>query len=172
MNKSLAEILAGNLRREVLLDYLEKKPECFDDAIKLALENDEILSWRATWLLNQTAVKNDKRLNTYTKKLIESVNGKRDGHQRELLKLIQKMDIDEEIEGYLFDICMTIWEDVDKIPSVRITAFRIIVDTAKKYPELINEIEFLAQEHFAETLSYGIKNSFERIKKELNPHYS
>ncbi|MBN2891088.1 MAG: hypothetical protein JXL97_04400 [Bacteroidales bacterium] len=167
MNEALKEILAGKVSRDLLLTHIDKHPEYFSAALELALDNDPILSWRATWMINQSMVNNDERIEPHLKKIIEAVKTKRDGHQRELLKILTRMNIDEDIEGCLFDICMLIWEDVDKIPSVRITAFRIIVDIAKKYPELVNEIEFLTQKHYAETLSPGIMGSFYRMKKEL-----
>lgn len=58
---------------------------------------------------------------------------------------------------------MEIWEQVGKIPSVRIFAFRLIVRIARKYPELKNEIAFLTQPHYTETLSPGIRNSVHKL---------
>jgi hypothetical protein len=88
-------------------------------------------------------------------------------HQREFLKILLRMELNNKQEGKLFDICMTIWEDINKSPSVRILAFSTLVSLTKKYPELISEIEFLTQSHYIETLSPGIRHSFERMKKEL-----
>jgi hypothetical protein len=73
------------------------------------------------------------------------------------------MDLKDDQEGYLFDECMNIWESVGKSPSVRITAFSILADIAKKYPELRHELEFLTQNQYTETLSPGIRLSFDRI---------
>ena len=112
-------------------------------------------------------IKNDKRIKPYSKKIIEAIKGKKDGHQRELLNILEKMDVNKENEGFLFDICITIWEDTHKISSVRIVAFRMIYNLVKKYPELINEIELIAQDFYAKDLSPGIKNSFFIMKKEL-----
>ena len=73
----------------------------------------------------------------------------------------------ERQEGILFDKCISIWEDINKSPSVRSFAFLIITNTVKKYPELISEISFLTQGHYVETLSPGIRRSVVRIIKEL-----
>jgi len=83
------------------------------------------------------------------------------------MKVIKNMYVDDELEGYLFDICVSIWEDIDKIPSVRVMAFQIIANILKKYPDLKSEIIFLTQNHYVETLSPGIKMSFIKLKNEI-----
>lgn len=163
----LKKKLSGQINRDDLVCFLNENKLNFEEAIELALGDDEKLSWRAAWVINHVMKQNDQRLIFFAKDIIESIKNKRDGHQRELLKVVEKMKIDEDIEGYLFDVCMTIWEDVNKIPSVRIKAFSIIYDLIKKYPELANEIEFITQKHYYETLSPGIKSSFLRMKKQL-----
>ncbi|MFC2103688.1 hypothetical protein ACFLSS_04585, partial [Bacteroidota bacterium] len=92
---------------------------------------------------------------------------KDDGHQRELLKILLLMELDEEYEGILFDVSMNLWESINKKPSVRFTAFKFIVKTAKKYPEIAKEISFLTQNHYLESLSPGVKHSISRMIKEF-----
>jgi len=68
----------------------------------------------------------------------------------------------------LFNFCMDTWEQTNKKPSVRFTAFKFIVETVKKYPELREEISSLTQEHYLKTLSPGIKISIYKLVKEIN----
>ena len=77
------------------------------------------------------------------------------------------MELKEEYEGILFNLCMDIWEQINKTPSVRITALKFIIKIAKKHPELSQEITFLTQDHYLESLSPGIKHSVSRMMKEL-----
>ena len=160
--------LSGRINKQEFVAYLDNNPDKFNETIKISLENDIRLSWRATWVLFHSIENNDKRIQPYIKDYIEAVKNKKDGHQRELLKLLDKMEIPEDIEGYLFDVCVSIWEQVNKISSVRITALRIIFGIAKKYPELNNEIEFFTHKRFIDTLSPGIKWSFYKMKKNLH----
>ena len=111
---------------------------------------------------------NDERIQKRIPDLIAAVEGKKDGHQRELLKILYLMELTEEHEGLLFSICSDIWEKIGKNPSVRFTAFQFIIKIAKNYPELFNEIEFLMQDHYVESLSPGIRRSLlRRLGREL-----
>jgi hypothetical protein len=117
--------------------------------------------------LNHCGEKRDPRLQPYLSDFMDIVAKKEEGHQREILRLIRKMEVDDDNEGKLFDICITIWETIDKTPSVRITAFKILVSIAKKHPELGDELKFLTNDGYTDTLSSGIKNSFNKLVKEL-----
>jgi len=58
---------------------------------------------------------------------------------------------------------MDLWEQLDKTPSIRMTAFKFIIQMAKKYPELSEEISIITQNHYLETLSPGIRHSISRL---------
>lgn len=159
----MKEILAGRFNKEELAKLLNADREKFEQTIVIALDDMHPVSWRAAWMLYHTMEEQDSRLQPYLPQLINALNGKGDGHQRELLRVIGLLEITEEYEGILFDACMEIWEQVGKIPSVRIFAFRIITRIASKYPELKTEIGFLTQPHYTETLSPGIRNSVQKL---------
>lgn len=142
-------------------------PEFFEEAIQLAIADKQPYSWRAAWLLWSCMEENDKRIRKYLKKIIDSLNTKDDGHQRELLKILLQMELKEEYEGILFNICMDIWEQINKTPSVRINALKFIIKIAKKHNELAKEITFLTEDHYLESLSPGVKHSVSKMMKEL-----
>jgi hypothetical protein len=153
--------------KDEMISFMENHPEYFDDAIKLAIGDKQPYSWRAAWLLWSCMEENDKRIRKYIKKIVDSIKTKDDGQQRELLKILLPMELEEEYEGLLFNLCMNIWEQINKSPSVRITALKFIIKIAKKHPELSQEISFLTQNHYLESLSRGIKHSVSRMMKEL-----
>jgi len=158
MNSRLEHVLM-TFYKEGMIAFMHETPEAFEEAIALAVENKQPYSWRAAWLLWSCIDENDSRLQKHIKTIISSLKGKDDGHQRELLKILYIMELSDEDEGYLFDFCISIWEKVLKKPSVRIMAFKFILKIARKYPELKEEISFLTENRFLETLSPGIKNS-------------
>ena len=84
-----------------------------------------------------------------------------------MLKILLQMELKEEYEGILFNLCMDIWEQINKKPSVRINALKFIIKIAKKHPELIKEITFLTQDHYLESLSPGVKHSVSKLMNEL-----
>lgn len=168
MTKTLKQKLNERITCEGFAELINNDADQFSKAIEYATSDEHPVNWRAAWVLNHCVVKNDKRLIGYLDNLINAVKDKRDGHQRELLKLIERFDLDEEHESILFDTCLTIWQEIYKSPGTRIIAFRFLVKMVKKYPELIGEIDHLTQNHYTALLSPGIKNQFKRIISEIN----
>jgi hypothetical protein len=154
------------LYKDEMISFLKENPEHFDEAIQLSITDKQPYSWRAAFLIWGCMEENDARIRKQILPIIKCIKDKKDGHQRELLKILYKMEIDKKYEGRIFDICMNLWEQIDKTPSIRSTALKFILKIAKKYPELLNEIAFLTQDHFLETLSPGVKNSVRKMMEE------
>jgi len=162
----MRETLGGRFRKEEMTALINSDKACFDETLELAKQNMHPVSWRAAWVLYHSMEVRDCRLQLHLPGLITAITGKPDGHQRELLRIIELLDYPEESEGALFDLCMNLWEQPGKIPSLRLFALRIILRIAAKYPELNNEIDFVTQPHYLEGLSPGIGNAVRRMIKE------
>ena len=150
-----------------MISYLATHPEDFEEVIKLAIADKQPYSWRAAWLLWSCMENNDHRIQGYLKRIINTISNKNDDQQRELLIILQKMEISVELEGSLFNHCVTVWEKIGKKPSVRYNAFKIIVKIAKKHPDLSHEIGFLIQDQYMESLSPTVKKSISKMIKEI-----
>jgi hypothetical protein len=149
--------------KDKTVSFLNSHPEYFTEAIELAVSDKQPFSWRAASLVWSCMDENDRRVRPYIKSIVKCIKDKKDGHQRELLKILYKMDIDDKYEGRIFDICMNLWEQTGKDPSVRMTAFKYIIKISRKYPELMEEVAILTQDHYLESLSPGIHRSIERM---------
>ena len=150
-----------------MISFMKSHPEAFDEAIQLAITDEQPYSWRAAFVLWSVIQNNDVRIQKHIKKIVKAVKEKSDGHQRELLKILLMMELDEKYEGVLFDICMNVWEQINKAPSVRVNALKLIIKIANKHPELKKEISFLAQDHYLESLSPGARHSVRKLMNEL-----
>jgi len=158
-----------NSYKDEMISFMDNHPEFFEEAIELAIADKQLYSWRAAWLLWSCMEENDPRIKKYIKNIVNTLKTKDDSHQRELLKILLMMDIEEEYESILFDHCMNIWEQINKPPAVRVNALKFIIKIAKKHPELSQEISFLTQDHYLESLSPGAKHSVSKLMKELTP---
>lgn len=152
-----------------MIAYLNAHPEDFEEAVRLSVANKQPWSWRAAWLLWSCMTKNDPRIRHHIHAMIDTIPTKADGHRRELLKILQEMELTEEQQGVLFSICADIWEKIGTSPSVRYHAFRFMVSLAKKYPELANEISLYTRPQYTDTLSPGIKRGVSRMIAEIVP---
>ncbi len=170
METSLEYILT-NSYKDGTLEYMNNHPSEFDELLQLATSDKQPYSWRAAWLLSNCMLDNDRRVKPYVAEIANILDKVRDSQKRDLLKVLCKMDIDEECEGILFDICVDIWCKLDKMPSVRANAFKLILQITKKNPGLYNEVILLADDQYINTLSGGIRNSvrkwIRKLKSEL-----
>ena len=158
----LMHVLVDRVSKDRMVDYIKTHPEVLPRVLVLAASDKVPAGWRACWMLNHYLGNDDPRARPYISNLIAAIPGKIDGHQRELIKLISKMKLYDEQEGAMFDQCMNVWESVKKIPSTRLMAFRFIMSVLQKYPELINEVNYIAQDHYLDSLSPAIRKSVSR----------
>ncbi len=166
METELEYILTHAYKAE-MMDYLKSHPEDFAEAARLAVAEKQPYSWRAAWLLWSCMEKNDPRLRPHIHEMIEAITGKKDGHRREIIKILQMMELSDEQQGLLFNICADIWEKIATSPSVRYQALRFMVAMAKKYPDLANEIILYSRPQYMDSLSPGIKTGAYRMISEI-----
>ncbi len=158
----LENILTHSYKEEII-SYMELHPDAFGELIELAISDKQPYSWRAAWQLWSCMEKNDVRVQNHVSTIIKQMNSFKDGQQRNLINILQKMKINEDDEGLLFDTCVDIWIRIEKQSSVRYKAFEVIYGLAKHYPELKNEVNSLTDKRFIEPLSAGIKKSFYKL---------
>ncbi len=162
------EYVLTHAHKAEMVSFMHSHPEHYEEAITLAISNKQPYAWRAAWLLWSCIDTNDFRLQKHIQKILDNIPNKSDGHQRELIKILMEMKLSEEQEGYLYDLCVTLWKQTTKKPSVRFTAFRYISELAHKYPDLYTEIVLLTQKRYLETLSPGVRRSIlKMIKKNI-----
>lgn len=166
MESKLEYVLTHSYKLEMIA-FMEEHPEVFEEAIQLAVANKQPYSWRASWLLLSVMEVNDARLQGSVQLIMDALPNLKDGQQRELFKILYKMDLDEDFEGRLFCLCVDVWEKIHKQPSVRWNALQLILKITKKHPDLYHEIEFLTQEQYLETLSAGVRYSIERLLRDV-----
>jgi len=170
MSKKVLETLGKNLNRDMIEDLLENGfyKKNFNFLIKHMLEDVKPTSWRTAWIVNHLIEKDDKIIKKKLSTIIKSIKDKTEGHQRELIKIVRKMKLNEENEGLFFDVCMEIWRKVNKQPAVRYYCGLYIIEMARKYPEIKNELEYLTTDYYIKTLSPGIKKIFEKELEKVN----
>ncbi|CAM4260799.1 hypothetical protein [Flavobacterium terrigena] len=161
------EHLLTNSHKAGMIAYMESHPSDFTEVIKLAIADKQPYSWRAAWVLWSCMDINDKQVRKYLKKIIDILPKRKDNQQRELLMILQRMELNNEFEGQLFDICTNIWVQINKTPSLRYNAFKLMVTISKKHPDLIREINSLTESNYTDTLSDSVKKAITKLMKNL-----
>lgn len=161
------EYFLTNSHKTEMISYLESHPEDFNEAIKLAISDKQPYSWRAAWIIWSCMDRNDKRIRRYVKKIIDILPYRKDNQQRELLMILQRMELNSDYEGQLFDVCTKIWGKIGKNPSLRYNAFKVLVAISKKHQDLSNEIKSLTESYYTDSLSDSVKKSIFNLMKDL-----
>jgi hypothetical protein len=164
METQLEHILTHSYKAG-MISYMGAHPEDFEEAIELAIADKKTYSWRAAWLLWSCMEENDKRIQRYIKSIINTLKTKNDDHQRELLKILLQMELNEDYEGFLFNVCTDVWEKINKKPSVRLTAFKVMVKIAKKHSDLRREVILHTQDQYMDSLSPAVKKAVSKMIK-------
>lgn len=162
MKSTIQEILT-KFHKNDIIECLHKHPQYFEDALQLALGDISPYSWRAAWVLWSCMEPNDKRVRKHVKQIIAILPERKSNQQRELLKILEPMEIDENLEGLLYDQCIQLWERTDLQPSVRYNAFKVILKIAKKHPEAADELKSLTEDHYLDSLSRGVKYAIQKM---------
>jgi hypothetical protein len=163
--ETLLEQYLLSFHKARVVAYLDDHPSHVEEAVVLAISDKQPYSWRAAWVLCTYIQDNDPQVKKYLNKMIHTLPNKADGYQRELLKVINHMQLNRKQEGVLFNHCVTIWESVNKQPSVRYYALLTLLKITKNYPELKQEIDLLTQSHYLETLTPGVRKSVVKLLK-------
>jgi hypothetical protein len=161
--ESPLEKLLISAHKPVIMQFLDKHPESFKEAMQLALSDKHPYSWRAAWMMWGYIKKNDSRIKPYLPKIIAALEIRPEGQQRELLKILYLMDIKEDHEGKLFDHCVKIWFALKKKPAVRMNALKVLIKIAERHPELKDEVKLLTRKEYLESLSPGVKHSINKL---------
>ena len=166
METKLEYIITNSYKTEII-SYLNAHPEDFEEAIKLAITDKQPYSRRAAWLLWSCMDNNDIRIQNQIEKIVSALPTKKDSHLRDLLLILYRMELDEEFEGAIFNICVNTWEKITKKPSVRFSALKMIVKISNHHPELIKEVKLLTQSQYMDSLSDSARNSILKMTKKL-----
>lgn len=80
--------------------------------------------------------------------------------------ILHRMELNENFEGRIFDICLHIWGKVKKNPSLRYNAFKLLIRISNNHPDLSKEIKSLTEAHYIEMLSDSVKKSIIKLNNE------
>lgn len=150
-----------------LIAFIKDHPECIEELLVLAISDKPPYSWRASWLVWSIMEPNDNRIQPFLPQMVNILPHRKENQQRELMMILQRMDLDEDLEGLLFGHCCKIWEQTRLQPSIRVNAIRLLVKIVKNHPELRPELQFLTQPQFLNTLSKGVKWSVEKLLQKI-----
>lgn len=156
------KVLKGGTK-DYILRQIEEKRDLLRPFMKLAIQPDNPLAWRAAWAVSYSMKQNDPVVQPFLPSLTSLIPVKSTSLNRELLKILLQSDLPEDLEGQVFDVCVNFWENTSLQSSVRYYAFKFMVQVMEKHPEFEAEMAYLADPMYLDSLSIGIRQSVTKI---------
>jgi len=162
------EIALMTKYKNEMVAWLKLYPEYFNEAVDLAVSEKQPYSKRAAFIIWSSIRQNDTRIKKRMKEIIRSFDSKSSDHKRELLKILLLTELCEEDESYLFDLSVSLWQNIHNDPSVRMTALKMILKISEKHTELFQEVLLLTDEKYIESFSSSARKSIFRLIQNFN----
>ncbi len=167
-----------SLREELLKEHSKAHTEylaigigsdqdSFDMLIKLLLGDEYRVTQRAAWLVSHCVDKFPWLIDNHLSSIIHNLD--KPVHvavKRNTLKILQFVDIPEDLLGITADICFRLLNDGKEPIAVKVFAMTVIFNIVKKYPELNEELKISIEEQMP-FASAGFKSRGNKILKVL-----
>ena len=150
----VAQLLKEHSRpnTELIAKRIGKDAKEFRKIIDLIYKGKAPVPQRASWLL---AVVNDNHpelLRPYLSKFIDTIEQFQvDGIKRNMIGVLSKQDIPEELQGKAVDLCFRLLLSPSEKVVVKTEAMQTIANIAAHYPELKQELKLAIEDQLPKT---------------------
>ena len=150
-----------------IANYIGDDDERFSRLIKIFTSNDYRLVQRSAWVLSIIAEEHPYLVNPYLPLLIKQLHlPLHDAVKRNVLRLLQFIDIPEAFWGELTDLCFQILTNGKEPIAIKVFAMTVLEKIVLHYPELKNELIIIIEDQLPYS-SAGFKSRGKKILKSL-----
>jgi hypothetical protein len=143
--KDILEILNPNRISKAelnsIVEMIESDQKIADYLFEIVIDPENYDKPRPAWVLNYAAIQYPELFRKYFGRLIELC--KLDVHagiHRSIMRIFESVDIGEDLEGPLFDICIDFLQNTKRPKAVRAFSLTAATRIALKYPEIASEM--------------------------------
>ncbi len=127
---------------EYLVDKIGTDQEAFDELIILFLGNEYRVTQRAAWVVGNCIEAHPWLVEKHLKSVIENLqNPVHDAVKRNVLRVLQYVDIPENLLGITTEICFSLLNSAKSPIAIKAHAMSVLFDIVKKYPDLKEELK-------------------------------
>jgi hypothetical protein len=152
----------------IIVEEVSLSTKKMEELMTCFVEGPVQITQRASWPISFIAQKHPKLLDKYYPLFIELLNttNKHDSINRNILRAFQFVNIPEEHEGNVLDICFKLLNSNHEPIAVKAFSMTVIFNFSKKYPAIIPEL-IASIETLIPTGSAGIKSRGKKILKAI-----
>ncbi len=164
-NQLLAELSRRNT--DFVANYIGNDSEKFGQLIDLLFNGKVPIPQRAAWVVATIAEKHAELCLPYLVTIVERLEEfEHTGIHRCLLKVISEIDIPEQLQGKLYDICYE-WLIIKTSPiAVKVYCMQILFNISEVEPDLKHELKLVIEE-LIDHESPGIQSKSRALMRRL-----
>lgn len=128
-----------------VMAWVGHSPRRFDALVQLVAGEDRKLAQKAAWPMSYVAAAHPDWALKHLPALLATIK-KPDVHNgvvRSVVRLLQFVDIPEELNGEVMDSCFRYIEDIREKPAVKAFALTVLHQLSQTYPDILPEIRTL-----------------------------
>lgn len=145
------EILKEHSKTQCLkiIEWIGASQDRFDELIHLFLHDEYRIVQRAAWPLSYCIIAYPSLIDKHFGRLIKNLHQPLpDAVKRNTVRLLQQLQIPEELEGEIMDICFNYIASPEEAAAIKAFALTILQNLSKKYPEILPEIKLIIEERW------------------------
>ena len=157
----------GRAYTDYMVGLIEGKPELFADFMTIYFANEEPVSRRAAWAIDNYAERHPEVLEPYLEIMVEALSGF--GHsalKRHTLRMLSRSPLPKENLGKLINICFDLLVSPPEAPSIKVYCMEILYRVSESEPDLKKELADSIEWRMNEE-SAGFRSRGRKILKDL-----
>lgn len=159
------ELLAEHSKKQTakVVEYVGDDAARFAELVRLFVGPVYRVSQRAAWAVSNCIERHPQLVKPHFKTLFEQLE-RDDSHvavRRNVVRLLQFVEIPKRYEGRVFDVCYNLFENVAEPIAVRCFAMTVAVNIARDSPDLMAELKTVAANQ-PEKMSAGFRSRVRR----------
>ncbi|MDN5203743.1 hypothetical protein QQ008_20300 [Fulvivirgaceae bacterium BMA10] len=147
-----------------IADYIGNDQGRFDELLNLFLYDEYRVIQRSAWIVGICGKQYPHLFEPHLEKVINNLkNPVHDAVKRNTLRVLQDMDIPEELMGEAADLCFQYLNSNKEPVAIKVFAMTVLCNIVKKVPELKEELQIIIEDQ----MPYGSAGFISRGKKVL-----
>lgn len=148
-----------------IVNYINSRQDLFDQLFSLFMDEEYRIVQRASWAVNFCVEHHPNFIHGHYEELIHALKyPKHDAVKRNVLRLIQFVNIPEDYHGQFYDLAFSFASSTKEPVAIRVFSLSLLYDISKNEPVLLSELEELLTD-CARSDSAGMQARVRKIRK-------
>ena len=153
---------------EAIANYIGTDPGRFDQLLSIFFSKEGPFDQRAAYSLDLILREYPEMARPHLEAMVAVLNEEvHDAVKRAVVRLLQFVEIPDQLMGDLMDHCYGILENPNEAIALRVFSMTILYNISKKEPDLKRELKLMIEAHLPYGSS-GFKNRGKKILKKLD----